>query len=68
MTFAGTPAAMDPGGSDRVTTAPAATMPPSPMVTPGSTTTRAPSHTSRPIDTSSSIFAWSMTGMPGSVW
>jgi hypothetical protein len=49
MTCAGTPTAVAPEGTSRVTTAPAAMMAPSPMVTPGKTVTFAPSHTFLPI-------------------
>ena len=51
-------------GNDRETTEAAPTTAPSPIVTPGSTTTRAPSHTSEPITTSASRFGWSITGVP----
>ena len=49
ITFAGTPATMALAGTSFVTTAPAATMALSPMVTPCSTVTFAPSHTFLPI-------------------
>ena len=45
MTFAGTPATIANGGTSRVTTAPAATTAPRPIVTPGRTVTRDAIHT-----------------------
>jgi len=49
ITLAGTPATIVSGGTSRVTTAPAPTIAPSPMWTPGTTVTDAPNHTRRPI-------------------
>src|SRR3954452_20843162 len=46
---AGTPATIVLGATSRVPTAPAATIAPSPIVTPGTTVAEAPSHTLRPI-------------------
>jgi hypothetical protein len=53
-TFAGTPPAIAKAGTECATT-PAAITAPSPIVTPGSTTTFAPSQTPRPMRTSDSI-------------
>ncbi len=68
MTRAGFPTAIEPAGSDRVTTELAPMMHPSPISTPATTMTRAPSQTSSPTTTSRSILGWSLTGVPGSVW
>ena len=51
ITRQGTPAASELGGRSRVTTLPAPTTQPSPIVTPPQTTTFAPSQTSLPMVT-----------------
>ena len=51
MTRAGTPPTVAPGGTSRVTTAPAPTVAPSPIVTPPSTTARWPRNTPSPMVT-----------------
>lgn len=51
INLAGTPPTTVRGATSRVTTAPAATTAPSPMVTPGSTVTFDPSHASAPMRT-----------------
>src|SRR6478609_5310653 len=51
MTRAGTPPTVAPGGTLRVTTAPAPTVAPSPMVTPPRTTARWPTNTRSPMTT-----------------
>jgi hypothetical protein len=64
MIRAGLPITMAPGGTDLVTNDPAATIAPSPIVTPCKTMARAPSQTSLPITTSFSSINCSVTGLP----
>src|SRR5262245_49638027 len=55
MTRAGTPAANTAGGIERVTTEPAPTTLPCPIVTPRSTITRVPNHTSGSMCTGAAL-------------
>ena len=66
MSLAGTPPTTMLGGTSFVTTAPAASMTPSPMVTPGVTVALAPIHTLFPMTMGAGMVSFRRSG--SSLW